>query len=178
MIEMSVVKIVISSINIINEKLGVIVSFLFLPITFIAVYEVVVRYIFNNPTVWAWDMNMQLFAPLVMLSGGYVLLHDGHVAVDILVIELSPRKRAILDLFTLLILFLAMIVLIWKGTLIGFNSFVRGERTSSIWGPPLWTIKMWVPIGAFFVLLQGISKFLCNLQIIFSQSELRERSSK
>jgi TRAP-type mannitol/chloroaromatic compound transport system permease small subunit len=172
---MSLMKSVISSINTVNDKLGFIVSFLFLPITFIAVFEVFMRYVVGKPTIWAWDMNMQLFAPLVMLSGGYTLLYGGHVAVDVLVAELSARKRAVLELFMSIIFFIAMFVIIWKGWQIGWRSMMRGEAYATIWGPPLWTIKMWVPIGAFFMLLQGISKFLSDLQTILSPSEFEEK---
>lgn len=167
---MSILQRIILIINTINEKIGFLVSFLFLAITFIAVFEVFMRYVMNNPTIWAWDLNMQLFAPLVMLSGAYTLQCGGHVSVDVLVAELPPRKKAVLDLFTSVLFFTAMIVIIWKGWQIGWRSMYRGEVLATIWGPPLWTIKMWVPIGAFFMLLQGIAKFLSDLQIACSST--------
>jgi TRAP-type mannitol/chloroaromatic compound transport system permease small subunit len=177
---MSKVNSIISSISNVNEKIGFATSLLFIPITLITVFEVIMRYIFNSPTIWAWDLNMQLFAPLVMMSGGYVFLYGSHVIVDVFTIKLSPRTRAILDICTSVIFFLAIIVLIWKGTQFGIRSFMRGETMSSIWGPPFWTIKLWVPIGAFFVLIQGIAKLLKDFQIVFPRqsAEIVERSEK
>jgi len=177
---MSLVNSIISSINYINERIGSIAYLLFIPITLIAVFEVIMRYVFNNPTTWAWDLNMQLFAPLVMLSGGYVFLHGSHVIVDVFTLQLSVRRRAVLDICTSVIFFIAMIVIIWKGAQLGIRSCMRGETIASIWGPPFWTIKMWVPIGAFFVLIQGIAKLLSDFQKVFQPQspEIVERSEK
>jgi len=176
---MSRVNSIISSISYVNEKIGSAVYLLFIPMTLIAVFEVIMRYIFNSPTIWAWDLNMQLFAPLVMLSGGYVLLHGSHVVVDVFTLQLPPRTRAILNVCTSAVFFLAIIVLMWKGTQLGIRSFMRGETIATIWGPPFWTIKMWVPIGAFFVFLQGIAKLLSDIQKVFEQPPyIAERSIK
>ena len=151
---------VIRFIDTINIRLGKVVCILFIPLTCISLFEVLMRYVFNKPTIWAWDLNMQIFAALVMLGGGYTLSQDSHVSVDVFVMKMLPRRKAMLDIITSAIFFFGMIILIYKGAEIGWSSFVRGERDATIWGPPIWTIKMLVPIGAFFVFLQGISKFL------------------
>jgi TRAP-type mannitol/chloroaromatic compound transport system permease small subunit len=156
-------------INKINDWVGFLTSLLFIPISFIALYEIFSRYILNNATIWAWDLNMQLFAPLVMLAGGYTLLHNGHVSVDVLIAGLTARKKAIVELITSSIFFLGAFVLIWKSSEIAWLSFIRKESIPTIWGPPLWTIKMWIPIGFFFLLIQGIAKFLTNLQVIITK---------
>ncbi len=155
----------ISIINILNAKIAFLTSFLLLLITFFTTFEVFMRYVMDRPTIWTLELSMQFFAPLVMLGGAYTLQAGGHVAVDVLVEHFSPRKRAVLDLFTSVLFFIAMFVIIWKGWEIGWRSWTRGEALDTIWGAPLWTIKLWVPIGAFFMLLQGIVKFLSDLQV-------------
>ena len=158
---------IVKIINHINNQVGIFISYLFLPITIIAVSEVFMRYVLNKPTLWAWDLNMQLFAPLIVLGGGYTLLHEGHVAVDFLIMRWSPTKKARLELFTYSIVFFSMILILYAGTKLGIRSMIRGETTGTIWDPPLWTIKMWVPIGILFLLLQVASKILSNLLIVF-----------
>ena len=84
----------------VNKWIGRTVSFLLLPITFITSFEVFMRYVVRSPTIWAWDLNIQLSATVILLGGGYTLMEKGHVAVDILVMNMSPKRRALLDLIT------------------------------------------------------------------------------
>ena len=143
-----------------NAWAGKIFSFAFLPLTLIAVFEVVARYIFNRPTLWAWDINIQLLAVITIFGGGYTLLNGEHVIVDVFVEGLSPRRRAILDSVTGLLILFSVGILVWEAALLGWQSFLEGERLSSVWGPPIYPLKMLVPLGAFLLFLQGLAKFI------------------
>ena len=100
-------------IDLLNEWAGKIFGWLIVPMIILVVYDVILRYIFNNPTIWSWDINVQLLGALVVFSGGYVLLHGAHVGVDALVIHLSSRGRAIVDLITSMFFFFSFGVLLW-----------------------------------------------------------------
>ena len=54
-------------------------------------FEVVARYMFNSPTSWATEATTMLFVAYTILSGGYLLLHRGHIKVDIFYQQFSPR---------------------------------------------------------------------------------------
>ena len=54
----------IDLIDTINKYISDGLSLLFVPMTLIAMYEVVMRYFFNSPTTWVWDINVQLFCLL------------------------------------------------------------------------------------------------------------------
>lgn len=149
-------------IDLINDWTGKIFSFAFIPLTLIAVFEVVSRYMFNRPTLWAWDINIQLLAIITMFGGGYTLLKGEHVIVDIFVSRFSLRKRAIVDSITGLLVLFAVGILVWKATQMGWDSFLRRERLSSVWEPPIYPLKMMVPIGALLLFLQGSAKFIRN----------------
>ncbi len=62
--------------------------------------EVVLRYFFNSPTVWANELAQMLFGAYAILAGGYILRTGGHVNVDILYSRLSRKSRAALDIVT------------------------------------------------------------------------------
>lgn len=157
-----------------NLWIGKAVSFLLIPLTLITAYEVVMRYLVKRPTIWSWDLNIQLFAAIIMLGGGYTLLQKGHVAVDVLVINIEPKKRAILDLITSLFFFLGIIVLILGGWEIAWMSLKAKETMPTIWAPPYYTMKLLVPVGAFLVFIQGIAEFFKKFIIVFSKKEERE----
>ena len=151
-----------------NEWIGKVVCLLLIPLVLITAYEVVMRYVVQRPTIWSWDLNIQIFAAIIMLGGGYTLLHKNHVVVDVLVINMSPRKRAILNLLTSVFFFLGMIVLLVSSWEMAWMSFQAREAMPTIWAPPYYIMKMLIPVGTFLVILQGVSETLKNIIIVFS----------
>jgi TRAP-type mannitol/chloroaromatic compound transport system permease small subunit len=149
-------------IDILNERVGYVVSFLLLPMTLISVIEVILRYVFNRPTIWAWDVNMMLLGALTVMAGGYALLKEGHVAMDAFVSRMSIRVSAVTALITSLLLFFGIGILVWQSGLAAWDSFLMREEVNSVWKPPLYPLKMLWPIGALLVLLQGVAGFIRN----------------
>jgi len=149
----------------INEWAGKIVSFFVLAIMGIVIYAIVMRYLFVKSQLWASEICSFLFGALFVLGGGYTLLHQGHVRMDILFGRFSPKVKAILDLVTSMFFFLFCGVLIWKGWLMGWDSLVMLERSQSAFSPPLYPIKFVIPIGAGLLILQGLAKFIRDLSI-------------
>ncbi len=128
-------------------------------------YEVVARYIFRAPTLWAHETSGFVFGFYFMLGAAFCLRIKGHVAVDILYIRLSARAQAILDVITFF-LFLAMCVaLIWYGGMAALTSWQSNEHTNSVWGPPLYPLRTIVPIGALLLFLQGVGKFIRDVTV-------------
>jgi len=149
----------------INMRAGSIFSLLILAITAITINEVISRYAFNHPWIWSWDINMQLASAFAVFAGGYTLLTKGHVMVDIVVLRASPRTRAIIDLITAILFFGICVLLIWKGGEASWRSFVTREAYTSMWEPPIYMLKMAIPVGVFLLFLQGIAKFIRDLKI-------------
>ena len=54
-------------------------------------YEVFMRYVLNAPTVWAFDMMIQMYGALFLMAGPYALAQDAHVRGDVLY-RLFPVK--------------------------------------------------------------------------------------
>ncbi len=151
-----------------NEWIGKVVSWFLIPLVLITAYEVVMRYVVQRPTIWSWDLNIQIFAGIIMLGGWYTLLHKNHVVVDVLVMNMNPRKRAILDLATSVFFFMGMIVLLGGSWEMAWMSFTARETMPTIWAPPYYIMKMLIPIGTFLVILQGISEMLKNIIAVFT----------
>jgi len=147
----------------INDQVGKLISFLVIFMIIVMAYEVIARYFFNSPTIWARETVMFLLGGYALLGGAYVLRHEAHVNMDILYQRLSPKRRAILSLITYLLLFLFLAVLLWKGSEYAWRSIGLHETTDSDWGPPEYIIKTIIPIGAFLLLLQGFAQFIRNM---------------
>ena len=112
----------------ISEWVGYAASFLILPMTFIAALEVVLRYVFNRPTEWGWDVNTMLLGAFSILTGCYVLLKGGHVTVDVIVNRLSLKSRTVIELFTFALFFFCVILLLVQGAIEARIPFPSGKR--------------------------------------------------
>jgi len=67
-------------------------------------YEVFVRYVLNAPTVWVFDMMVQMYGALFLMAGPYALAQDSHVRADVVYRLLPVRWQARID-FVLYLLF-------------------------------------------------------------------------
>lgn len=150
----------IERIDLINEYIYKGVSFLFVPMTLMAMYEVVLRYFFNSPTIWVWDINVQCFCAIVVLGGAHTLQQGGHVIMDIIVNKLQQKTKLIVNLCVYVVFFFAMGIAIWQASIFAWQSILLFEEGSTIFAPPLYPIKTGILIGVSILFLQGIGLFI------------------
>ena len=156
----------------ISEYSGKIVSFLVLLMIGIVTYEVVARYVFNSPTLWAHETAQYIFGSFTILGGAYVLLRESHVRMDIIYSRVSPRTQAILDIITAPLFFAFIGVLLWKGGQIAWSSIELLEKSNSQWRPPIYPVKAMIPLAAFLILIQGIARLIRNIQRAIQRSSV------
>ncbi|MDI6753016.1 MAG: TRAP transporter small permease subunit [Thermodesulfobacteriota bacterium] len=161
----------LKTIDRINENIGKAVSYLILFLVGVILYEIFVRYLLNNPTIWAHETSQMIYGAYVILLGGYVLQRGGHVNVDILFNRFKPRTRAIINLFTWLLFFYFCGMLFLKGGEMAWDSFKLRETEPTTFGPPVYPIKMMIPLGALLILLQGLAKFIRDFNLAITGKE-------
>ena len=128
------------------------------------IYAVVMRYFFDAPTIWAYELGGLLLAPFWLLAGGYVLLQNAHVRMDVFYRRLTPRKQAILDLVTYTLFFFYCGLILIYGWEYSWLSFIRQKRSArSLWRPILWPFDAAIPVGAGLILLAGMAKYIRDL---------------
>ena len=145
-------------INRVSDRTGSIVSILVLLMMFTIVLEVIMRYVFNNPTIWAHETATMLYGAYFLLGGAYTLRWDGFVNVEVIYERLSPRARAILDLITWMFFYLFCGALLLTSTEFAWNATLNMERSYSTWGQPVWPLKLCIPLASFMILFQGLAK--------------------
>ncbi len=147
-------------------------SLLFLPLTLIASFEVVMRYVFNSPTTWAWDVNVQLFCLIVVLGAANLFLNKGHVSMDIVVDRFfSSETRRVLSLWLLGFLIIVLAILVWQSGQFAWRSFIIREKTSTLLRAPIYPLKITMFFGVTLLWLQVISVFLRQLLTPFSSED-------
>ena len=150
----------------INGWMAVISAWTLLAMTLIVGFEVASRYLFNKPTIWAWDINVQLMLMLLMLGMAEAYRRDAHVRVDVLTAALPPRARAILEIIFAPMFFFLAVVLVWTGWEYFLQSYGRLQTASTIFAPPLYPIKFTLPLGGALLLLQGVVKLVRDVRVV------------
>lgn len=138
-------------------------AWLILPMVLALAYEVVARYLFNAPTLWAYDMTFMLYGSFFMLGAAYTLQRKGHIRTDSLYANWSPRTQGRVDAACYLLMFIPFVaVFLWAGWGYFAKAFSTGERfVSSPWMPITWPFKAVMPLTGLLLALQGISE-LCK----------------
>ena len=156
-----------------NHWVGVVVSPLVLVMMAIVVYEVVSRFVFNKPTIWVHETSTWLWGGMFILGGGYCLLRERMVNVDIVLIRLPPRAKAAVGILSFLALLVSCGVLIWLGSKQAAWSIAVREHSQTVFGPPRYPLKTAIPLAAFLLLLQGVVKFTNDLYMVLRGKELK-----
>jgi TRAP-type mannitol/chloroaromatic compound transport system permease small subunit len=131
-------------------------------LTLSVTYEVFMRYALNKPTVWAFDMMVQMYGALFLMAGAYALAQDGHVRGDVIYRLFPVRLQAFIDFVLYLIFFFpGMIALAYYGAEIASDSW-RYKEVS--WNSPariqIYFFKTLIPLAGGLLMLQGLAELI------------------
>ena len=147
----------------VNEWIGVLIGLTVIVVTGAVIYEVVARSAFGKPTLWSNETTIYLSAMTYLLAGGYALRHRRHVRIDLVYERRSRKTQARLDLITFVFFVGYAGTLLWVGFEMAWDSFLQRETTATPWDPPIWPVKMAIPLAGLLLLLQGIANILRDL---------------
>ena len=150
------------AIDALTRFVGKAIAWLILPMVLSLVWEVVARYFFNAPTVWAYDMTFMLYGTFFMLGSAWTLQRGGHIRTDTYYSGWSDRTKARVDLACYAVFFFpALVVFAWLGAEYFWKSFGQNERiVTSPWLPIVWPFKFVIPATAVLLVLQGAAECL------------------
>lgn len=153
-------------------------SFLMPVLAFIVVYEVAARYLFDAPTIWAYDLSLFLFGYIAALGGAYAQQKRAHINVDILYLTVSPKVKNIFNIisFSLGIFFLIIIFYMSIGK---FNEALEFDyRRQSEWGPSMWHFWLMLCIASTLFGMQLLRDIIVEFYHLVTGEELIEKESK
>lgn len=119
-------------------------------------YEVVARYFFTKPTIWAAELSQMCLIWGTLLAMAKLLEQRQHIQVDAIVRHLPIRLATMLEAVVM------AIVAFFSGTvcIFGFNifydSFERGRTTGSMLNVPIWIVEFAVPFGFALLFIQAL----------------------
>lgn len=149
----------------ISDKSGLFIAFWTINTVLFYFFEVVMRYVFNMPTIWVHESSFLLFGMQYLLAGAYAMLYGAHVRVDIIYNMLPERGRVGMDIFTSVFFFVFALALAGTSWRFFADSYQMGETTVETWGIQYWPVKGMMFLGAALILLAGISKLLKDIML-------------
>jgi TRAP-type mannitol/chloroaromatic compound transport system permease small subunit len=154
---------VLNGIDAISEWTGKACAMLLFPLAGGMFYSVIMRYFFNAPPIWSFDISVFLYGGMSILAGAYALRHRTHVRVDIIYERFSPRTQAILDVITAGVFFLLMVFVVQQAFEMALYAWQFNEHTKTTWAAVTYPVKGVAFIAAILLLLQGLAKFIRDL---------------
>lgn len=161
--------IIIRLIDGVNEIVGRIVSFVAVIFAGVIIYDVIMRYGFNSPTPWGFDLTKMLFGFYFVLLGGYALRHGSHVRVDLVLETLGPKMKRVVDGLGYIIFFFPFAwIFATRSWEFALRSLAQNEKTYGAIQLPVYPVKIAMAVAACLLLAQGVAELL---KIILNKQE-------
>jgi TRAP-type mannitol/chloroaromatic compound transport system permease small subunit len=144
-----------------STKVGRIVYWLVLVVSLISAFNAAMRFTIDYSSNAWLEIQWYLFSGIFLLGGGYTLLRNEHVRIDVVSAHLSPRTRAWIDIFGLLLFVMPLcVMLVVLGVPYAKFSYVVGEVSSNAGGLIRWPAKALIPLGFALLGLQALSELI------------------
>nr|WP_273701654.1 TRAP transporter small permease [Tepidanaerobacter acetatoxydans] len=128
-------------------------------------YQVVLRYIFDNPNVWAEELARYLFVWITFVGSAVGIRRNKHLTIDYFINLFETRTKALLHLVIYLIILGFLIILLKYSTILVL-------RTTSTLSPGM-MISMAIPysaipVGTLLMILYAIELILKQFSVLKS----------
>ena len=152
----------IYGVDVLSRTVGHAFAWCLMILTLGTTYEVIVRYLFNAPTSWAFDFSYLMYGAMFFMAGAYTLSRGGHVRADMFYRLWKPKTQATVEaVLYILFFFPGVLALMISGWAYGMESMrIREVSVNSPVGVPIWPLKMMIPFGAALIALQGFAEVL------------------
>ena len=165
---MTLLKLLLRSI----DRLSVIVGYsvaVFVPLMILSlVYEVISRYFFHAPTLWAQDVSIFLFGYIGLLGGAFVMKEHAHINVDLVYARLGLRGRALCDVLSGVVMMFFLILVVVYAWHEGVKAITLGLRRPTDWAPPMGHFILAISVGGFLLLLQTFAHWIRNWHLLLT----------
>jgi TRAP-type mannitol/chloroaromatic compound transport system permease small subunit len=149
-----------------NTFVGKSAYWLILVAVLVSAVNAIVRKAFDvSSNAWL-ELQWQLFGAVFMLCTAYTLLRNEHIRIDIVNSRLPKRVRDWIDLLGhVLFLMPFVLLMIWDGVPFFLTSWHQNEQSLNAGGLPQWPAKLLIPLGFFFLFLQGVSEIVKRVAV-------------
>jgi TRAP-type C4-dicarboxylate transport system permease small subunit len=139
-----------------SEYTGYIAGFAILAAAMVQLESVFTR-LFGGSPYWQSELAVYLLILGIFVGAAYTQKYKGHLGVDIVTSQLTPKPRAIMALAGTVLGFLVCVIMdiyLWR-----FFWEQRNYHSETLWGPPLWFPLSLIPLGLTLLALEYIVFF-------------------
>jgi TRAP-type C4-dicarboxylate transport system permease small subunit len=124
-------------------------------IMMVVVIDVVMRYFFNAPLSWSYELiSLYLMVGLFFFALSDTLAHDAHVAVDILHLYMTKRLRHAAEFVGYLLATPVFAAIFYLSVITTWESFQGGDVLAGHIPWPTWLAQICVPLGVGVLVLR------------------------
>lgn len=174
----AILKVVLAILDAIPEYTGRLMAYLCIPVIIVIMVEVVGRYLFNHPFIWAHEAMTFLSALVYTMGGGYVLIRRGHISVDILIKRFSARGQAIINIVASVFFFIYIYYLTTTTFKFASTSLRILEKSGTPWNPPVYPLKIMLLVAVVIIFIAGIGNLIRDLRTAITGKEDMEYGSE
>ncbi len=155
----------VKNIERVTGSVGILASFALVPLVLATTYEVFARYIFEAPTVWAYEVGYVLTGTHFLLGMAYTLQKGQFIRIDIFSQSMTAKTRALIDLFAYSVVLPLMLWLTYGLTAHLISGFLRNERSGqSAMNMPVWPFRLIFLIAFALLALQVLAEIIKSLK--------------
>lgn len=122
----------------------------------VLVFELIMRLVFNSPTIWAHEGSGYIFGAVVILAGAYTLKMGGHVSVNIFTARMAQQSQKRLKLMGSTIIVVVTIVILSRAVPYAVKAALSRETSGTYWNPVLYPIDWIMVIGYILLGLEAV----------------------
>jgi TRAP-type C4-dicarboxylate transport system permease small subunit len=153
--EINVLDGILRALGTIEKVVSSIAAIFMFAIMMIVFGDVVMRYVFNRPFSWAYDLiSLYLMAGVFFLILSEAYASHAHVSVDILQQKFPPTMIRLTEIVTCVVGIAVFSLIAWLGLLRAIESFRSSDVMAGAIPWPMWPSIGLVPFGAGLITLR------------------------
>ncbi len=151
-----------------DKILYVALTVLFIMMFGVTTLNVILRYVFNSPLIFAVELGRYCFCAIVYLGSILVMREDGHIGLDIIVDALPVKIRVLIKKIT------RVLVLIYLSIFcsMAFRMVITNWKNKSS------TMQLPMSIVYSFMVIGSLGMFIEELVLLLSKEKFEEKNTK
>ena len=143
---------------------GYLASALFIAIGFIVSYEVIMRYLFNSPTIWVNEVSrfLQIWATYLALT--YSFHKQDFIRITVIYDRLNENGKKILDFISFIFILIFSSFVVYYGWRIAYDSLKVGRTSSTILDVPSFLTELAIPLCFAILVLRVILEVITYIR--------------
>ena len=143
-----------------SEVTGRLAGWVFFAIGLFVTYEVFMRYVLTQPTVWVDEISRILQVWAAYIAVAYVLKHRQHIIIDLTFRDVNSRGRIAVEVFSLAVIVFFAAVAAKYGWDMWWKSTVAGHTTDSYLAVPKVYVQSSIWVGFGLLALQALAEIV------------------